>query len=70
MTGWGKDADVRGSFAVAKPGGFMAREQLARSLDDRLFFAGEALAGGMATTVGGAYISGRQVAADVVRQIT
>jgi monoamine oxidase len=69
FTGWGADGNVRGAFAVARPGGHNARKMLAVPLDERLFFAGEALAGGMATTVGGAYVSGRQVAAQVARQI-
>jgi monoamine oxidase len=69
FTGWGTDANVRGAYAVAKPGGHKAREQLARSHGDRLFFAGEALAGGMATTVGGAFVNGRQVADIVAREI-
>jgi monoamine oxidase len=70
FTGWGADGDVRGAFAVAKPGGFVGRDQLANAHNDRLYFAGEALAGGMATTVGGAFINGRQVAADVIRRIS
>lgn len=70
FTGWGTDANVRGAYAVAKPGGHTARTQLAKSHDDRLFFAGEALAGGMATTVGGAFVNGRQVADIVAREIT
>jgi monoamine oxidase len=70
FTGWGADSDVRGAFAVAKPGGQNAREMLAAPLDDRVFFAGEAFGAGLATTVGGAYVSGRQVAAQIVRQIT
>lgn len=69
FTGWGSDANVRGAYAVAKPGGHKAREQLAKSHGDRLFFAGEALAGGMATTVGGAFVNGRQVADIVAREI-
>jgi len=69
FTGWGSDANVRGAYAVAKPGGQKAREQLAQSHGDRLFFAGEALAGGMATTVGGAFMNGRQVADIVAREI-
>jgi monoamine oxidase len=70
FTGWGSDGDVRGAFAVAKPGRHKARDMLANTISDRLFFAGEALAGGMATTVGGAFVNGRQVAAEVARQIS
>ncbi len=69
FTGWGSDSNVRGAYAVAKPGGHGARELLAASHDDRLYFAGEALAGGMATTVGGAFVNGRQVADIVAREI-
>ncbi len=69
FTGWGSDSNVRGAYAVAKPGGHAAREMLAKAHDDRLYFAGEALAGGMATTVGGAFVNGRQVADIVAREI-
>jgi monoamine oxidase len=69
FTGWGSDADVRGAFAIARPGGSAARDQLAQPVENRLFFAGEALGGGMATTAGGAYVNGRQVADAVARQV-
>ncbi|MEX2296207.1 MAG: NAD(P)/FAD-dependent oxidoreductase [Dongiaceae bacterium] len=70
FTGWGSDQDVRGAFAIARPGGCAAREQLAQPVENRLFFAGEALGGGMATTAGGAFVNGRQVAASVARLVT
>jgi monoamine oxidase len=67
FTRWGADPNVRGAFAYGKPGSKGARENLSRPLGNHVFFAGEALGGGMAMTCGGAFVSGTQVAATVAK---
>jgi len=69
MTNWSADPFVRGAYAVAAPGAAGARRVLAEPVADRIWFAGEALAGGLIQTAGGARLSGEQVARDVVRRI-
>jgi monoamine oxidase len=64
VTPWGTDPWHLGAYAYARPGHFQARGVLAQPLaEGRLVFAGEALrTDGMAGTVGGAYLSGREAA--------
>ncbi len=62
FTQWANDAHVRGGYAYQRPGAAGARQALAVPLADRLFFAGEATAGGMAMTCGGAFLSGERAA--------
>jgi monoamine oxidase len=69
FTRWANIPWTRGSYSAALPGKARARAALARPLADRVFFAGEALAGPLAQTVGGAVISGEQVARDVLNKI-
>ncbi len=66
---WANIPWVRGSYAAALPGKAGARTALARPIADRLYFAGEALAGPLAQTIGGAILSGEAVARDVLKQI-
>ena len=47
----------------------MARRALGRSVADRLFFAGEALAGEFAQTCGGAALSGQATAGEVLKAL-
>ena len=63
-TRWAEDPAFLGAYAFARPGCAGARAVLARPLwDGRLAFAGEACApDGLAGTVAGAYLSGRQAA--------
>ena len=65
LTGWAGNPLTRGAYAAALPGHYAERAQLALPLADRIFFAGEALAGPFIQTCGGAYISGMEVADDV-----
>jgi len=66
---WANIPWTRGSYAAALPGKFGARAALARPIADRLYFAGEALAGPLAQTIGGAILSGEAVARNVLKQI-
>lgn len=62
LTQWGADPWTRGAYAAAEPGQNHARATLATPVAERVFFAGEALAGEFIQTCGGAYLSGRAAA--------
>ena len=57
-TAWGGDPWTRGSYSAALPGHGRQRSTLARPVNDRLFFAGEATSRHAHATAHGAYISG------------
>jgi monoamine oxidase len=64
---WWTDPFSRGSYSVCLPGSEAARDRLAEPVGGRIWFAGEATAGGGAMTVGGATLAGRAAAAAVAR---
>jgi monoamine oxidase len=68
VTNWGSDSLFLGAYAYAIPGQADARFALSRpQADGRLVFAGEACApDGLAGTLGGAVLSGRQAARAVL----
>jgi len=66
LAAWWTDPYARGSYSVARPGRVAAREALRQPVDARIFFAGEATAGGGAMTVGGATLDGERVARAVL----
>ena len=65
LTQWGRDPWALGAYATAQPGYTDHRALLSKPFDDKLFVAGEACAGEMATTCGGAFLNGQAVAGDV-----
>ena len=65
-TAWRANALTLGAYSYARPGGSPARAALAETLDDRLFFAGEATMTDTYSTVHGAYLSGKAAAARVI----
>ena len=69
MTNWGGERLTRGAYAAARPGKSAARDALAQPVGDRIWFAGEALAGPLIQTAGGARLSGEAVATQVDRQL-
>ena len=69
LTQWGNDPLTLGAYSALRPGAFGARAELARPLDDRLFFAGEAAVGPFYATCGGAWRNGEQAARDVIRTL-
>lgn len=69
MTNWARERTVRGAYAAARPGRAEARARLAEPLGDRIWFAGEALAGPLIQTAGGARLSGEAVAASVAARL-
>lgn len=70
LTGWASDPLTLGAYASASPGHHGARAELARPLGNRVFFAGEAMAGANITLCGGAYLSGEAVALDVAKAVS
>jgi monoamine oxidase len=63
---WTKDPFARGGYAVFPVGAAWAPGALARPVEATLFFAGEAIAGGLAGTVEGALRSGERAAREVL----
>jgi monoamine oxidase len=58
VTAWAGDPWTLGSYSAAVPGASHERQELARPIDDILFFAGEACSREFAGTCHGAYLSG------------
>jgi monoamine oxidase len=65
MTNWGAEPTVRGAYAAARPGRARARDVLATPIDEQIYFAGEAVAGPLIQTCGGARLSGEKVAREI-----
>lgn len=66
ITHWESDPHSGGAYSAALPGHQSARRQLARPVEDLLFFAGEACDEEWATTTAGAYVSGQRAARRVL----
>ena len=60
---------IRGAYSAALPGHFSARAALKRPLADKVYFAGEAVAGEFAQTCGGAVLVGAEVANAVIKRL-
>jgi monoamine oxidase len=69
MTNWGEERFVRGAYAAARPGRSQARATLMQPVAEKIFFAGEHLAGPLIQTCGGARLSGENVARQVVARL-
>ena len=65
-TGWASDPLSMGSYSHALPGHAGAREVLARPVDSRLFFAGEATSRHFFSTAHGAFEEGKRAAMSLV----
>jgi monoamine oxidase len=63
---WGADPFARGSYSYARPGKADERAVLARPVQDRLFFAGEACSRADYSTAHGAYLTGITAADQVL----
>lgn len=68
LTDWATNPHVLGGYAAARPGRFAARAALAQPVENRLFFAGEALATPYNALCSGAFFSGRETAQTVIAQ--
>jgi monoamine oxidase len=69
MTRWGAERYIRGAYAVARPGRSAARAALMQPVAEKIFFAGEHLAGPLIQTCGGARLSGEAVARQVAAHL-
>lgn len=65
VTAWTTEPWTRGSYASSKPGQSHQRIELARPIDDRLFFAGEATIVGPQACGHGAFLSGIRAAEEI-----
>ncbi|HEU5272644.1 MAG TPA: NAD(P)/FAD-dependent oxidoreductase [Xanthobacteraceae bacterium] len=63
---WGRDPYAFGAYSYARPGDAGARSVLAATIDDRLFFAGEACSVNDYSTAHGAYRTGEMAAEAVL----
>jgi monoamine oxidase len=66
-THWNDEPWVLGAFSAAAPGGQPSRRVLMESVNDRIWFAGEAAHETLWGTVGGAWESGERAADAVVK---
>jgi monoamine oxidase len=66
---WPADPFARGAYSYVKVGGTKAVEELARPIDDTLFFAGEATQAGFGGTVASALASGYRAAGEVMKSV-
>jgi monoamine oxidase len=69
VTAWAGDPWIKGSYSAALPGQAHQRAALARPIEDRLFFAGEACSTEFYATAHGAYITGVETARSVARSL-
>jgi monoamine oxidase len=65
ITAWSTEPWTLGSYSCALPGQAHQRKELARSIDDRVFFAGEATINQHQATCHGAYLSGIRAAQEI-----
>ncbi len=64
-TAWTTEPWTLGAYSCARPGQAHQRKELARPIDDLLFFAGEATISGANATCHGAYLSGIRAAQEI-----
>ncbi len=62
VSAWSGDGWVKGSYSCARPGAASQRPLLARPVDERIFFAGEATSSDFYASVHGACLTGRDAA--------
>lgn len=67
--GWSEDPWSLGSYSYAKPGHARARDALRRPVGNRLWFAGEAVAGKASMTVAGAHQTGESAVNSIVSML-
>lgn len=67
---WGTDPWTMGSYSAARIGKVAARATLAQPIDDRLYFAGEAVSTYAHSSLHGAYLTGQNAALQIVDRLT
>jgi monoamine oxidase len=65
IVAWGSDPLTLGSYSAARVGEVAARATLAEPLDDRLYFAGEAVSTTSHSSLHGAYLTGQAAATSI-----
>lgn len=69
VTAWTTEPWTRGSYSCALPGQAQQRSELARTLDEKVFFAGEATTIGNQACCHGAFLSGIRAAQEIAKII-
>jgi monoamine oxidase len=69
ITAWGLDPLSLGSYSAAKVGKEGARATLAQPIDNRLYFAGEAISTTSHSSLHGAYLTGQSAAKGIVEAL-
>ena len=69
FTDWNSNPYTLGAYASHRPGEFPLNDNLARPIDGKIFFAGEAFAGTYGQTVDGAFSSGKKAAQEIVKHL-
>ncbi len=69
FSGWGRNPLTLGAYSAARPGRHASRATLGQPLGDRVFFAGEAVAGDHIALMSGAHLSGARVARAVIAML-
>ena len=67
---WGMDPLTMGSYSAARVGKDAARAILAEPLDDRLYFANEAISTTSHSSLHGAYLTGQSAAQGIADQLS
>jgi monoamine oxidase len=67
---WGTDPLTMGSYSAARVGKVAARTTLAQPIDDRLYFAGEAITTTAHSSLHGAYLTGQAAAKSIAGHLT
>jgi len=70
VTAWASEPWTLGAYSVAQPGQGRQREALAKPIENRLFFAGEATPRGGQCTCHGAYLSGIRAAEEIAAALS
>jgi monoamine oxidase len=69
VTAWRSDPWVKGAYSAAPPGQAHQRAKLAETLDERIYFAGEATSPDFYSTAHGAYLSGIAAVEEIMQKI-
>jgi monoamine oxidase len=67
---WGMDPLTMGSYSAAKVGKVSARTTLATPIDDRLYFAGEAITTTAHSSLHGAFLTGQAAAQGIAEHLS
>jgi monoamine oxidase len=67
--GWAADPLTMGSYSAARVGKVGARATLAEPIDNRLYFAGEAISTNAHSSLHGAFLTGQNAAASIFEHL-